>query len=86
MSEKPISPLRRRMIEDMTVRTHSIFIEGFRTPATVQAASLRSAGIRNPQQTRKWRAVRGESASPPMNGHHQTGPTGPFRARKRHYH
>ncbi len=27
------------------------FIEGFRTPATVQAASLRSAGIRNPQQT-----------------------------------
>jgi hypothetical protein len=32
---------------------HSIFIEGFRTPATVQAASLRSAGIRNPQQTRK---------------------------------
>src|SRR5712671_4219037 len=26
------------------------FIEGFRTPATVQAASLRSAGIRNPQQ------------------------------------
>src|SRR5882672_5936835 len=30
---------------------HSIFIEGFRTPATVQAASLRSAGIRNPQQT-----------------------------------
>jgi hypothetical protein len=32
---------------------HSIFIEGFRTPATVQAASLRSAGIRNPQQKRK---------------------------------
>ncbi len=29
------------------------FIEGFRTPATVQAASLRSAGIRNPQQERK---------------------------------
>ena len=29
------------------------FIEGFRTPATVQAASLRSAGIRNPQQIRK---------------------------------
>ena len=28
------------------------FIEGFRTPATVQAASLRSAGIRNPQQKR----------------------------------
>src|SRR5258705_13381358 len=26
------------------------FIEGFRTPATVQAASSRSAGIRNPQQ------------------------------------
>ena len=123
MSEKPISPLRRRMIEDMTVRnfvekTHNdyirhvrtidlpglpqipapatdqscaatssantligvgcphappsctnlhsaprsrrhrlpfpagSFIEGFRTPATVQAASLRSAGIRNPQQKR----------------------------------
>src|SRR5882724_9888680 len=29
------------------------FIEGFRTPATVQAASLRSAGIRNPQQSEK---------------------------------
>src|SRR5260221_943303 len=29
------------------------FIEGFRTPATVQAASLRSAGIPNPQQYRK---------------------------------
>src|SRR6202011_6113999 len=29
------------------------FIEGFRRPATVQAASLRSAGIRNPQQERK---------------------------------
>ena len=28
------------------------FIEGFRTPATVQAASSRSAGIRNPHQTR----------------------------------
>jgi hypothetical protein len=28
------------------------FIEGVRTPATVQAASLRSAGIRNPQQHR----------------------------------
>jgi hypothetical protein len=124
MSEKPISPLRRRMIEDMTVRnfvekTHNdyirhvrtfttflgrapdtagpedlrlfqlhqtqtgvgasgingsvaalrffftvtldrpalplpavSFIEGFRTPATVQAASLRSAGIRNPQHKR----------------------------------
>ena len=31
------------------------FIEGFRTPATVQAASLRSAGIRNPQHERKCR-------------------------------
>src|SRR6202023_4369147 len=30
------------------------FIEGFRTPATVQAASLRSAGIRNPQQKAKY--------------------------------
>ena len=31
------------------------FIEGFRTPATVQAAPLRSAGIRNPQQKRtRW--------------------------------
>jgi len=29
------------------------FIEGFRTPATVQAASVRSAGTRNRQQTRK---------------------------------
>ena len=28
------------------------FIEGFRTPATVQAASSRSAGIRNPQHNR----------------------------------
>jgi len=30
------------------------FIEGFRTPATVQAASLPSAGIRNPQQLRTF--------------------------------
>ena len=29
------------------------FIEGFQTPATVQAAALRSAGIRNPQHHRK---------------------------------
>jgi hypothetical protein len=28
------------------------FIEGFRTPATVKAASLQSAGIRNPQHER----------------------------------
>ena len=91
MSEKSISPLRRRMIEDMTVRnfvekTRNDYIRhvrtsasvaftqlrgaqtsialgargatacnfplGFRTPATVQAASLRSAGIRNPTQKR----------------------------------
>src|SRR5216684_1430797 len=32
------------------------FIEGFRTPATVQAASLRSAGIRNPQQKPTFRS------------------------------
>jgi len=66
MSEKPISPLRRRMIEDMTVRN---FVEKTRNDdrrntgtggspgrlpghyrelgATVQAAPLRSAGIRN---------------------------------------
>ena len=72
MSEKPISLLRGRMIEDMTVRNFvektrndyirhvrtfttflgraGSFIEGFRTPATVKAASLQSAGIRNPQQ------------------------------------
>jgi hypothetical protein len=30
------------------------FLGGFRTPATVQAASLPSAGIRNPQQFRKF--------------------------------
>ena len=76
MSEKPISPLRRRMIEDMTVRNFvektrndyirhvrtfttflgraGSFIEGFRTPATVQTASLRSAGIRNPQHKRPF--------------------------------
>ena len=41
------------------------FIEGFRTPATVQAASLRSAGIRNPQQKRKWRRLHATSALPP---------------------
>jgi hypothetical protein len=32
------------------------FIEGFRTPAAVQAASSRSAGIRNPHQSRPGRA------------------------------
>ena len=41
------------------------FIEGFRTPATVQAASLRSAGIRNPQQTRKSPSVTAVSVHPP---------------------
>src|SRR6266480_470583 len=41
------------------------FIEGFRTPATVQAASLRSAGIRNPQQKRKWLHFQNLSAVPP---------------------
>jgi hypothetical protein len=40
------------------------FIEGFRTPATVQAASPRSAGIRNPQQNRKWQGSRGTSVLP----------------------
>jgi hypothetical protein len=35
-------------------------------------------------QSRKWRAIRGESALPPMNGHHQTGPAGPFRANSSH--
>ena len=76
MGEKPISPLRQRMIEDMTVRNFvektrndyirhvrtfttflgraGSFIEGFRTPATVQTASLRSAGIRNPQHKRPF--------------------------------
>src|SRR6202035_4437877 len=38
------------------------FIEGFRTPATVQAASLRSAGIRNPQHFRTSRDVRSSVA------------------------
>ena len=38
------------------------FIEGFRTPATVQAASLRSAGIRNPQQQRTFRNAAVRSA------------------------
>ena len=40
------------------------FIEGFRTPATLQAASLRSAGIRNPQQTEKSGLATGKSALP----------------------
>ncbi|MGD0334684.1 MAG: hypothetical protein ABSA90_15730, partial [Xanthobacteraceae bacterium] len=34
------------------------FIEGFRTPAPVQAASSRWAGIRNPQHLRPVRASR----------------------------
>jgi len=39
------------------------FIEGFRTPATVQAASLRSAGIRNPQHKQSsHNATFGDSA------------------------
>ena len=40
------------------------FIEGFRTPASVQAASSPWAGIRNPQQTRSFRDVRVMSALP----------------------
>src|SRR5450755_3845978 len=40
------------------------FIEGFRTPATVQAASLPSAGIRNPQQKRKYPGSRGTPVLP----------------------
>jgi hypothetical protein len=40
------------------------FIEGFRTPATVQAASLRSAGIRNPQHSRTYGDQVGMSAKP----------------------
>jgi hypothetical protein len=41
------------------------FTEGFRTPATVQAASLRSAGIRNPQQRPKFRDNQRTSALAP---------------------
>jgi hypothetical protein len=48
---------RKTLIEKTILRVRGAtachfppFIEGFRTPATVQAASLRSAGIRNPQQ------------------------------------
>jgi hypothetical protein len=37
------------------------FIEGFRTPATVQAASPRSAGFRNPQQVQTSSACPGMS-------------------------
>ena len=36
-------------------------------------------------QTRKWRAIRRESALPLMDGHRQTGPTGPFRAQNRNW-
>ena len=47
MSEKPISPLRRRMIEDMTVRnfvekTHNDYIRLVRT-GRVERAACRSA-------------------------------------------
>jgi hypothetical protein len=58
MSEKPISPLRQRMIEDMTVRnfvekTKSVYVRhvGRRPRCTTQPS--RWAGIRNPSQTRK---------------------------------
>ena len=37
------------------------FLGGFRTPASVQAAPLRSAGIRNPQQTRTWHRTAGSA-------------------------
>src|SRR5258707_15447546 len=39
------------------------FIEGFRTPATVQAASLRSAGIRNPQHFRTFDDIRSDASA-----------------------
>jgi hypothetical protein len=56
------------------------FIEGFRTPATVQAASLRSAGIRNPQtitdlrqgpQHRRPRPVLSSSRTHPRHETHR---------------
>jgi len=45
-----IDPSVRRMAITACHFPRVSFIEGFRTPATVQAASLPSAGIRNPQQ------------------------------------
>ena len=46
------------------------FIEGFRTPATVQAASLPSAGIRNPQQKQTYieQAVKSEMCQKAAEG------------------
>jgi hypothetical protein len=59
------------------------FIEGFRTPATVQAASLRSAGIRNPQQKAKYSLRANVFRSVPNNGHRATTAACPFRAKSR---
>jgi hypothetical protein len=42
------------------------FIEGFRTPAPVYAASSRSAGIRNPQHERPIAGGLDESTYPPI--------------------
>ena len=57
MSDKPISPLRRRMIEDMTVRN---FVEKTRNDyirhvRTFTIAPLALAGIRNPTQEQTYR-------------------------------
>jgi hypothetical protein len=37
-------------------------------------------------QNRKWKNRSRRVRSTPMNGHRQTGPTGPFRTMKRHAH
>jgi len=34
-------------------------------------------------QARPWRRVRVESVLPPINGHRETGPVGPFRGQRR---
>jgi hypothetical protein len=66
MSEKPISPLRRRMIEDMTVRnfvekTHNDYIRHVRTFTTFLGRAPDTAG---PEDLRLFQLHQTQTASP----------------------
>ena len=59
MSEKPISPLRRRMIEDMTVRnfvekTHNDYIRHVRTFTAFLGRAPDTAAPLQPQKSGIW--------------------------------